>query len=266
MMNVYGLTQHAALAENVLDHRLNCRTIYMNPVHRFLYWNMNYHMEHHMFPLVPYHQLPRLHQIVKGDCPEPYPSPDSGVSRNHPGAAAADPPARLVRPPEAAAGRATRGHQADGGRGRATGQPTADGWIDVCASDALKTEDVAARRPQPPHVRDLPHRAGAVHATDGMRTHGNTHLADGMVSGAIVERPKHNGRFDVVSGEPRAAPRLRRAAHARGEGGGRAPVAARLARPRAAGVRARVHAAGREQPERRDVHQGTGSLPSKAQG
>ena len=28
---VYGLTQHAGLAENVLDHRLNCRTVYMNP-------------------------------------------------------------------------------------------------------------------------------------------------------------------------------------------------------------------------------------------
>ena len=23
--------------------------------HRFLYWNMNYHLEHHMFPLVPNH-------------------------------------------------------------------------------------------------------------------------------------------------------------------------------------------------------------------
>ncbi len=73
-MTVYGWTQHAAPAENVLDYRLNCRTIHMNPVHRFLYWNMNYHTEHHMFPLVPYHQLPRLHQIVKGDCPAPYPS------------------------------------------------------------------------------------------------------------------------------------------------------------------------------------------------
>ncbi|MEO7598400.1 MAG: fatty acid desaturase, partial [Opitutus sp.] len=28
----YGITQHAGLAENVLDHRLNCRTVYMNAV------------------------------------------------------------------------------------------------------------------------------------------------------------------------------------------------------------------------------------------
>ncbi len=69
-----GLTQHSGLAENVLDHRLNSRTVYMNPVFRFLYWNMNYHVEHHMFPMVPYHALPKLHAIMKADTPQPYPS------------------------------------------------------------------------------------------------------------------------------------------------------------------------------------------------
>jgi len=69
-----GLTQHAGLAEDVLDHRLNSRTVTMNPISRFIYWNMNYHVEHHMYPLVPYHRLPALHQEMKADCPEPYPS------------------------------------------------------------------------------------------------------------------------------------------------------------------------------------------------
>ena len=73
MLLFFGLTQHAALAEDVLDHRLNTRTIYMNRVFRFLYSNMNYHVEHHMFPMVPYHALPRLHELVKADCPAPYP-------------------------------------------------------------------------------------------------------------------------------------------------------------------------------------------------
>ena len=67
-------TQHAGLAENVLDHRLNCRTVYMNPISRFIYWNMNYHLEHHMFPLVPYHALPTLQQLLKDDNPKPHPS------------------------------------------------------------------------------------------------------------------------------------------------------------------------------------------------
>jgi fatty acid desaturase len=60
-----GLTQHGGLAEDVLDHRLNSRTVMMNPVLRFIYWNMNYHVEHHMFPMVPYHQLPKLYEDMK---------------------------------------------------------------------------------------------------------------------------------------------------------------------------------------------------------
>ena len=71
---VFGMTQHAGLEEDGLDHRLNSRTVYMNPVFRFLYWNMNYHVEHHMFPMVPYHALPALHAEMKRYCPAPYPS------------------------------------------------------------------------------------------------------------------------------------------------------------------------------------------------
>ena len=66
-----GVLQHAGLAENVTDHRLNSRTVYMNPVSRFIYWNMNYHVEHHMFPMVPYHRLPDLHDAIKHDLPAP---------------------------------------------------------------------------------------------------------------------------------------------------------------------------------------------------
>jgi fatty acid desaturase len=35
---------------------------------------MNYHIEHHMFPMVPYHALPRLHALIKDDLPTPSPS------------------------------------------------------------------------------------------------------------------------------------------------------------------------------------------------
>jgi fatty acid desaturase len=68
----FGLTQHAGMPENVLDHRRNCRTVMMYQVFRFLYWNMNYHVEHHMFPMVPFHALPQLHEAVKADMPPPY--------------------------------------------------------------------------------------------------------------------------------------------------------------------------------------------------
>jgi fatty acid desaturase len=69
-----GILQHACLAENVLDHRLNSRTVYLNPISRFIYWNMNYHVEHHMFPMVPYHALPKLHALLRQDLPAPTPS------------------------------------------------------------------------------------------------------------------------------------------------------------------------------------------------
>ena len=71
---VIGLPQHAGLAEDVLDHRLNARTVLMSAPLRFIYSNMNYHVEHHMYPMVPYHALPRLHEAVKHDCPAPCPS------------------------------------------------------------------------------------------------------------------------------------------------------------------------------------------------
>jgi fatty acid desaturase len=73
-MVMAGLLQHGGLADNVIDHRLNSRTVYMNAVSRFIYWNMNYHVEHHMFPMVPYHALPRLHEMIKHDLPAPNPS------------------------------------------------------------------------------------------------------------------------------------------------------------------------------------------------
>ncbi len=69
-----GLLQHGGLADNVIDHRLNSRTVYMNPISRFIYWNMNYHIEHHMFPMVPYHRLPDLHDRIRHDLPDPSPS------------------------------------------------------------------------------------------------------------------------------------------------------------------------------------------------
>jgi fatty acid desaturase len=66
-----GLLQHGGLAEDVIDHRLNSRTVYMNPISRWIYWNMNYHVEHHMFPMVPYYALPALHEEIKDDLPPP---------------------------------------------------------------------------------------------------------------------------------------------------------------------------------------------------
>lgn len=79
-----GLLQHGGLADNVTDHRLNSRTVLMNPLSRFIYWNMNYHVEHHMFPMVPYHRLPELHAAIRHDLPAPTPSIWAGYAEMWP--------------------------------------------------------------------------------------------------------------------------------------------------------------------------------------
>ena len=68
---VWGITQHIGLKEDVKDHRLSTRSIRLNPIFSFIYWNMEYHVEHHMFPMVPSHKLPELHEIIKDELPKP---------------------------------------------------------------------------------------------------------------------------------------------------------------------------------------------------
>jgi len=205
LMPIYYYTQHAGLAENVLDHRLNCRTVYMNPVNRYLYWNMNYHVEHHMFPLVPYHNLPRLHEVVKPDMPPPYTSiwnawreivpavlrqvkdPGYFVKRKLP-----TPTVHTEAPSMARIFKA---------KGRAV-----DGWIEICASTFLKSEDVIRFDHEQKTYAIYRLADGSLHATDGICTHGNTHLADGLVKGRLIECPKHNGRFDITDGSPQRHP------------------------------------------------------------
>lgn len=62
-------TQHVGLQDNVPDFRLCCRTFTLNPAVRFLYWQMNYHTEHHMYAAVPCYHLGRLHRLIKHDLP-----------------------------------------------------------------------------------------------------------------------------------------------------------------------------------------------------
>lgn len=65
--------QHIGLSDHVSDYRLNTRTILLNPVVQFLYWHMNYHIEHHMYAAVPCYNLEKLHHLIKDDLPHcPY--------------------------------------------------------------------------------------------------------------------------------------------------------------------------------------------------
>ncbi|MEM7172003.1 MAG: fatty acid desaturase, partial [Pseudomonadota bacterium] len=48
------------------DLRHNTRTTSAPPWLHFLFWNMSYHAEHHLCPMVPFHALPKLHSEIGG--------------------------------------------------------------------------------------------------------------------------------------------------------------------------------------------------------
>ena len=60
----YLLAEHTACAftRDCLD---NTRTTLTLPLVRLFAWNMPYHAEHHAYPAVPFHALPRLHRRVQ---------------------------------------------------------------------------------------------------------------------------------------------------------------------------------------------------------
>jgi fatty acid desaturase len=66
-----GAPMHTGLKDNVDDFRLCVRTITLDPFSSFLYWRMNWHLEHHMFAAVPCYNLKRLHRTVAADMPKP---------------------------------------------------------------------------------------------------------------------------------------------------------------------------------------------------
>jgi fatty acid desaturase len=62
-LRLYLLAEHGRckLVANMFE---NTRTTFTSRIIRFLAWNMPYHTEHHVFPTVPFHKLPLLHQIM----------------------------------------------------------------------------------------------------------------------------------------------------------------------------------------------------------
>ena len=66
-----GTTQHCGLPVNNADFRKNTRSITLNPILSFLYWQMNWHTEHHMYAGVPCYNLKALAKEIEMDMPEP---------------------------------------------------------------------------------------------------------------------------------------------------------------------------------------------------
>ena len=45
----------------------NTRTTYTGAIVKWIAWNMPYHVEHHAYPSIPFHALPKLNGIVDGE-------------------------------------------------------------------------------------------------------------------------------------------------------------------------------------------------------
>ena len=66
-----AFTQHAGLKFDSFDHRETTRTVLLGPIlGTFLYSNMQYHIEHHACPQVPFYNLPEFHSLIKDQLPK----------------------------------------------------------------------------------------------------------------------------------------------------------------------------------------------------
>ena len=176
----------------------------MNPVFRFLYLNMNYHVEHHLLPSVPYRSLPALHDEIKDqlapakpNVPAAYREIFHALSKQH-----RDPtweiPLDVPEVPSAARRRIDVGETNWVRHG--------DGSIDIGAADTiepgeLRRVDVDDRTFVLCRLAD-----GQLALADGLCTHAAVHLSDGAIVDGQIECPKHNGRFDIATGEPTRKP------------------------------------------------------------
>ena len=74
------------------------------------------------------------------------------------------------------------------------------GWVDVCATDEVDAEDVIEVQAGGRALAVYRSPSDSFHATDALCTHQQAHLADGLVMGDLIECPKHNGRFNYMTG------------------------------------------------------------------
>ncbi len=194
-----GLTQHAGLGEDTYDHRENTRTVLVNPVYRYLYMNMNYHIEHHSVPMVPYHALAKLHAAVQDQMPPTYRNLWEVYREMIPALikqATEDPDYQIMRPiPQDTATETAITAVAEQGA-----------WVQVCAVSDLDEEDVTSLVHEGQTYAIYRLRGDRFYGTDGLCTHEYACLADGLVIDEVIECPLHNGRFDVTSGRALRAP------------------------------------------------------------
>jgi len=79
-------------------------------------------------------------------------------------------------------------------------------WIEACGADDVEEEDVIRFDHGGKVLAIYRSPDDQYFATDGLCTHEQISLADGLVMDDIIECPKHNGRFNYKTGEAKGAP------------------------------------------------------------
>ncbi len=79
-------------------------------------------------------------------------------------------------------------------------------WIEACEVDDIEVEDVIRFDHGDRTFAIYRTDKGDFFASDGYCTHERFHLSNGLVMGNVIECPKHNGRFDIASGQAKRAP------------------------------------------------------------
>ena len=79
-------------------------------------------------------------------------------------------------------------------------------WHVVGTLDDVARDDVIAKTIGNTTVALVRTSDDRIYAVEVTCTHGKASLADGFVDGAEIECPKHNGRFNLVTGEAVASP------------------------------------------------------------
>lgn len=79
-------------------------------------------------------------------------------------------------------------------------------WIDVCAKSDVDEEDVITLEHGGKRYAIYHSPDGEFFCTDGLCSHEDVDLGDGLVMDYEIECPKHNARFDYRTGEVLSAP------------------------------------------------------------
>lgn len=78
-------------------------------------------------------------------------------------------------------------------------------WVDACETDDIDEEDLI-RWEHNGHIYAIYNTEKGFFASDGMCTHEEQSLEDGLVIDCVIECPLHGGRFDICTGKALSAP------------------------------------------------------------